>query len=108
MCGSCTYRLQTKYARPTECFPALSKAYACMQKGRPDDSERPSVVLFFLISMFPVLVDSPHCALTTALRSPLRRGCKRTYLSLPSPHIPIAAVAANRVIIIVINITFYL
>ena len=31
-----------------------------------------------------------------------------SYLPLPSPHIPIAALAANRVIIIVINITFYL
>ena len=35
-------------------------------------------------------------------------GVQTIYFSLPSPHIPIAALAANRVIIIVINITFYL
>ena len=42
------------------------------------------------------------------IHSVLSAGMQTIYLSLPSPHIPIAALAANRVIIIVINITFYL
>ncbi len=42
------------------------------------------------------------------IRSILSAGVQTNYLPLPSPHIPIAALAANRVIIIVINITFYL
>lgn len=41
-------------------------------------------------------------------RSVHSAGVQTIYFSLPSPHIPIAALAANRVIIIVINITFYL
>ena len=41
-------------------------------------------------------------------RSVHSAGGQTIYFSLPSPHIPIAALAANRVIIIVINITFYL
>ena len=41
-------------------------------------------------------------------RSVRPAGVQTIYFSLPSPHIPIAALAANRVIIIVINITFYL
>lgn len=39
-------------------------------------------------------------------RSVHSAGVQTIYFSLPSPHIPIAALAANRVIIIVINITF--
>lgn len=41
-------------------------------------------------------------------RSVHSAGVQTIYFSLPSPHIPIVALAANRVIIIVINITFYL
>ena len=41
-------------------------------------------------------------------RSVHSAGVQTIDFSLPSPHIPIAALAANRVIIIVINITFYL
>lgn len=41
-------------------------------------------------------------------RSILSKWVANGYLPSPSPHMPIAALAANRVIIIVINITFYL
>ena len=53
--------------------------------------------------IFFVLLEDIN-ALDKALRHPERAA--NSYLPLPSPHIPIAALAANRVIIIVINITF--
>lgn len=60
----------------------------------------------YQISTFSLLSQKDITAFD--IRSVLSAGVQTNYLSLPSPHMPIAALAANRVIIIVINITFYL
>ena len=73
------------------------------KKAVPDEPKQPFLILNF---NFPILLARPHCVLTCA--PSCLSGRTNDHLPLPSPHIPIAALAANRVIIIVINITFLL
>ena len=62
--------------------------------------------LFFIFCFFIHFNSEDFLAFDT--RSILSKWVANGYLPSPSPHMPIAALAANRVIIIVINITFYL
>lgn len=59
----------------------------------------------FVFTFFSINVEN---FLAFDTRSILSKWVANGYLPSPSPHMPIAALAANRVIIIVINITFYL
>ena len=68
--------------------------------------EKSKTAFLYQISIVFNLAEKTSSRSTYALSFPA--GVQTGYLPLPSPHIPIAALAANRVIIIVINITFYL
>jgi len=95
--AACATRVQRGCCAPQTLCPGH-------EKRLPDDFRQPCLLLFTSF-VFPIEKEDFYAF---DLRSVFRRGTSSTYLLLPFPHIPIAALAANRVIIIVIHMSFYL